>query len=40
MKGHRNPRACVCKHAYMHACFMHVYAYTSMCVHARVLETM
>ena len=46
-KGCENPRACICRHAYVYtcsrsayACFMHVYAYTSMRTHARVLETM
>ena len=46
-KGHENPRAYVRIHAYAHACsrpayacFMPMYAYTGMCMHVRVLETM
>ena len=46
-KGHESPRVCVCIHTYAHACskpacasFMHVYTYTSMRAHVRVLETM
>ena len=46
-KGHGNPRACLCIHAYVHecsrptcTCFTHAYAFTGMCAHARVPETM
>ena len=45
-KGHKNPKACVRKHAYAYACsrlvyisFMHAYAYTGMCTHVRVSDT-
>ena len=38
-KGHKNPRACVHRHAYAYASFIHTYAHTCMHTHARVLET-
>ena len=46
-KDHEDPRAYVRIHTYAHACsrpactcFMHVYIYTSMCVHVKVPEIM
>ena len=45
-KGHKNPKACVRKHAYAYACsrlvyisFMHAYAYTGMRMDAKVPKT-
>ena len=45
-KDHRNPKACICIQAYMHACssfacasFMHVYTNTSMDANTRVPKT-
>ena len=43
-KGHRNPRLRIHAYAYacfrlVCACFMHAYAYTGICVYARVTET-
>ena len=46
-KDHEDPRAYVRIHAYAHACsrpacacFMHVYIYTSLCVHVKVPKIM
>ena len=39
-EGHENPRICVRRHEYAYTCSKSAYAYTSMCMHARVLETM
>ena len=47
IKGHENPRACICIHVYAHACFrptyacfMLAYAYMSMHMHVRVPEAL